>query len=130
MYESRAICRYLAVKSGSDLVPTGDIKTVAQFEQACSVESFDFDPYASGLITEKVFKKMFGGEANDTFVQKYDEVLQKRLVGYERILSKQQYLAGDKLTLADLFHLPYGALLPQAGYNYLSDAETYPNVAR
>ncbi|KAF8595199.1 hypothetical protein BDV93DRAFT_564643 [Ceratobasidium sp. AG-I] len=30
--------------------------------------------------------------------------------GYERILSKQKYLAGDTFTLADLFHLPYGKM--------------------
>ena len=30
------------------------------------------------------------------------------LQGYERVLSQFKYIAGDKLTLADLFHLPYG----------------------
>ena len=30
----------------------------------------------------------------------------KRLEGYERILSTTKYLAGDKMTLADLFHVP------------------------
>ncbi|CAE6484973.1 unnamed protein product [Rhizoctonia solani] len=31
--------------------------------------------------------------------------------GYKRILSKQKYLAGNTFTLADLFHLPYGAMV-------------------
>lgn len=37
------------------------------------------------------------------------------LEGYERVLSKQPYLAGDKVTLADLYHLPYGAFVEQFG---------------
>jgi glutathione S-transferase len=34
------------------------------------------------------------------------EAFMKSLDGYERILSKQKYIAGDGLTLADLFHVP------------------------
>ena len=34
--------------------------------------------------------------------------LNQRLEGYERLLSRQAYLAGDQLTLADLFHMPDG----------------------
>ena len=53
--------------------------------------------------------------------------LEPKLDVYEKILSKQKYLAGDELTLADLFHLPYGTLLAQAGSNAI---EVRPNVAR
>lgn len=34
--------------------------------------------------------------------------LNQRLEGYERLLSRQAYLAGDQITLADLFHMPNG----------------------
>ena len=76
----------------------------------------------------------------------FDEVignLDKRLDVYGQILSKQKYVASEvrfsflltvftyilsqKVTLADLFHIPYGALLPAAGSNVL---DTKPNVAR
>jgi glutathione S-transferase len=53
--------------------------------------------------------------------------LGKKLDVYEQILSKQKYLAGDEVTLADLFHLPYAELLPKAGAKVF---EERPNVSR
>jgi glutathione S-transferase len=50
--------------------------------------------------------------------------------GYERLLSKQKYVAGDELTLEDLFHLPHGALLAKTGCDWLENPERYPNIAR
>jgi glutathione S-transferase len=38
-------------------------------------------------------------------------------------------LCPQKITLADLFHLPYGAVMETLGYNYLRD-EKRPNVVR
>ena len=54
--------------------------------------------------------------------------LNARLDAYEKILSKQKYLAGDELTLADLFHLPCGAKLYVAGQGDFIDKR--PNVKR
>lgn len=48
---------------------------------------------------------------------------------YDTILSKTPYLAGDRLTLADLWHLPTGFMLEQAGYGVMAN-EKRPNVAR
>lgn len=45
---------------------------------------------------------------------------------YNDTLAKQKYLAGDELTLADLFHLPNGAALKAGRWNALFDK--YPNV--
>ena len=36
----------------------------------------------------------------------------------------------QEITLADLFHLPYGAYLKKLDYNYLEDPAKRPNVAR
>ncbi|EEB87612.1 hypothetical protein MPER_14987, partial [Moniliophthora perniciosa FA553] len=54
--------------------------------------------------------------------------LSNRLDGYEVILGRQRYLAGNELTMADLFHLPYGAWLTQAGSDILTTQG--PHVAR
>lgn len=71
--------------------------------------------------------------------------LRSKLDGYEAILSKQKYLAGDvrrsllqlhfsptppdsqEVTLADLFHLPFASLLPVAGSGIMDEK---PHVAR
>ncbi|GJE94999.1 glutathione S-transferase [Phanerochaete sordida] len=134
LYESRAIARYVAAKyaaQGTPLVPsTSDLKATALFEQAVSVEGSNFDPFASGLAYEKVFIPMRGGATNEAHVEYLAKTLDMKLDGYEAILSKQKYLAGDEITLADLFHLPYGAFLKRLDYNYLEDPVKRPNVAR
>jgi glutathione S-transferase len=59
LYESRAICRYIEAKypnQGISLVPTG-LQPNALFEQAASIEQSDFDPPASGIVFETIFKK-------------------------------------------------------------------------
>ena len=85
------------------------------------------------------------------FVKFYETRLQEKLKGYEALLSKSKYIAGEvsrgvahaatvtgtltriliqqHLTLIDLFHLPYGAMLKIQGYNFL-ESEQFPNVAR
>lgn len=88
-----------------------DLEAYARFEQACSVEQSNFDPAASGLAFELVFSKMHGGETDPKRVEVLKALLAKRLIGYERILAKSKYVAGDKLTIADLFHLPYGRMV-------------------
>ncbi|TFK36729.1 glutathione S-transferase [Crucibulum laeve] len=116
LYESRAIGRYIAAnypEKGPALLPT-EKKANALFEQAASVELSNFD-------------EMFGGTADKALFDELIATLDKKLDAYNDILGKQKYLAGDEITLADLFHLPYGSMLSVAGSNVL---ETKPNVAR
>lgn len=129
IYESRAIARYIAEKyadQGTSLIPK-DLKAKGIFEQAASVEQSNFDVYASAAVFENVFKPMFGLTPNKDTFDSLIANLEKRLDVYDQILAKQKYVAGDEFTLADLFHIPYGVLLPAAGSNAI---EARPNVAR
>ena len=59
VYESRAICRYLALKYEKQrkLVPSPfDHQAYGLFEQGASIEVTNFDPYASGAVFEIMFK--------------------------------------------------------------------------
>ena len=61
IYESRAIARYIATKYAAFgtpglIPPQSDLSAWARFEEAASVEQNNFDPYASGIAVEKVFK--------------------------------------------------------------------------
>jgi glutathione S-transferase len=129
LFESRAIARYIALKAGSPLVPT-ETHAAARFEQAMSMEAFNFDPYASGIAVQRVSNPRRGGKSDEARVAEFAGALAGKLEGYERILSRTEYLAGDELTIADLFHLPYGAMLAPQGFTFLEDANKYPNVAR
>ncbi|KAF8074668.1 glutathione S-transferase [Lyophyllum atratum] len=129
LYESRAICRYIATKyadQGTKLIPT-NFKERAIFEQAASIEQNNFDPYAGAAISEKLIKPYFGQDPAEAVYEDNLKKLDAKLDAYDVILSKQKYLAGDELTLADLFHLPYGTKLGDIGSNIM---ETKPNVAR
>jgi glutathione S-transferase len=42
---------------GTELIPTKDIKARFLFEQAAYIEAFNFDPAASGMVKERMFKK-------------------------------------------------------------------------
>ncbi|KAF9261583.1 glutathione S-transferase [Marasmius fiardii PR-910] len=114
VYESRAIMRYLASKyedQGPKLIPdVTDRKATSVFEQAASAEQASFDTFASKAAVE-VLQAKFGLKpaldkaAFDGFV----ESLEGKLKAYEAILGKQKYLAGNELTIVDLFHLPHFA---------------------
>ncbi|TFL02157.1 glutathione S-transferase [Pterulicium gracile] len=131
--ESRAISRYIATKhadQGTPLIPGTDAKSLARLDEAISYEANNFDTFAARAIYEGVFKKMMtGAEGDKDIVKGLINQLSAKLAVYETILSKQKYLAGDSITLADLYHLPYGSLLPYLGLDTL-DNESRPNVAR
>ncbi|KAG9043800.1 hypothetical protein FS837_009118 [Tulasnella sp. UAMH 9824] len=115
LFESRAISRYIASKyadQGIKLLPDpSDAKAVALFEQAASIEQTSFDPYAYGIAVEKVFNPMKGIPTDEKRLKSLIDTLSLKLDGYERILSKQKYLAGDQeLTIVDLWHLPYAEM--------------------
>jgi len=133
LFESRAIGRYVAAKwasSGTPLLPnSSDIKAVARFEQAASIETSNFEPGASGIAKEKVFKPMFGGQTDPAFLEFYEKSITGRLDGFERLLKKQKYLAGDEISAIDIFCLSYGHMMTESGYDYLK-SEKWPNVAR
>ena len=50
-------------------------------------------------------------ELDPASAEKAAATLRTKMEGYERILSKQAWIGGDEMTLADLFHLPFGAAL-------------------
>ncbi|KAH6913598.1 glutathione S-transferase [Coprinopsis sp. MPI-PUGE-AT-0042] len=131
LYESRAIARYIADKypdnEGCTLPALKDMKSRAMFEQACSIETANFDQFASKAVFEMIFKPMTGEQSDKGVFDGLCRDLDGKLEVYDKILSKQKYLAGDEITLADLFHLPYGALLSKAGSEVM---RSRPNVRR
>lgn len=74
---------------------------------------------------------MYGaGPPDAAIVSTLEAGLANRLKGYEAILSKQKYVAGDELTIADLFHLPYGKMAVDLGSAPGLVDGSLPNVAR
>ncbi|KAK3170553.1 Glutathione S-transferase hmp2 [Lepraria neglecta] len=139
IFESRAICKYLARQvfhsrisfgkytAGTKLIPEGDNKAYGLFEQACSVEQSYFAAASETIGTELVIKKIKGLSPPDKArVAQAEADLDEVFAYYDKVLAKQKYLAGDELTLVDLFHLPNGSALKAFGYK--GTFEKYPNV--
>lgn len=130
IFESRAICKYLARRysSGMKLMPEGDNdKAYGLFEQACSVEQSYFAAASETIGTELVIKKVKGlGPPDEARVAQAEAGLDEVFAYYDKVLAKQNYLAGDELTLVDLFHLPNGSALKAFGYK--GTFEKYPYV--
>ncbi|KAF9236267.1 glutathione S-transferase-like protein [Melanogaster broomeanus] len=95
LYESRAIAHP---------------KELALFEQAASIEVTNFDPHAYGVAIERVVKVRHGEQTDEAALAKHLAALNAKLDVYDVILGKQKYLAGDYVTLADFFHLPFGTM--------------------
>lgn len=66
------------------------------------------------------------GTPDEARVAQAEKDLGTVLAAYDKILAEQKYLAGDELTLADLFHLPNGAALK--GGKWREVFNKYPNV--
>ncbi|KAJ7358370.1 glutathione S-transferase, partial [Mycena albidolilacea] len=128
LYESRAICRYIAAKyPESNLIPT-DPKKNALFEQAASSEYANFETIAGGIIMEVWGKRTMGLKEDQAVIDAKTLALDAKLNAYNAILGKTKYLAGDEITLADLFHLPHAPIIEEHAKTDIMVRK--PNVAR
>ncbi|XP_048130292.1 glutathione S-transferase-like [Rhodamnia argentea] len=107
LFESRAITQYIAhvyAGKGTPLVYEG--KPMATVGVWMEVEAHQFDPLASKLQWELVYKPKFGMATDAAVVEENEPKLAKVLDVYEARLSQSKYLGCDYFTLADLHHLP------------------------
>ncbi|KAM5436003.1 Glutathione S-transferase hmp2 [Microsporum canis] len=116
--------------SGSKLIPDeSDHRAYGLFEQACSMEQSYFAAAAETLGTELVIKKVKGlGPPDEARVAQAEADLDTALAIYDKILARQEFLAGNELTLADLFHLPNASALWAFGYQ--DTFKKYANVVK
>ncbi|KAJ9545905.1 hypothetical protein OSB04_025612 [Centaurea solstitialis] len=109
LFESRAICRYIAEKHPSKgttgLFGTNPL-VKASIDQWLEAESQSFNPPSSILAFQLVFAPMMNLKQDEALIKQNEAKLVKVLDVYENRLGETRYLAGDEFTLADLSHLP------------------------
>jgi glutathione S-transferase len=131
LYESAAIVKYIALKAKSPLAVTSSLKEEALLDQALAVEASSWDSNISPMIANLVFVPLMSGKpGNQELIKDRQGRLETKLGKYEIILGKQKYLAGDRLTIADIKHLGWGSYLTPQGFPYFQDTEKYPNLVR
>ncbi|KAI0759797.1 glutathione S-transferase [Irpex lacteus] len=94
------------------------------------MEAAEFYPFAVAIAIQHFNKVFRGVEPDEKIIAENVAKLMGKLDGYESVLKKQKYLAGDSVTVADLAHLPIGSAIVASGVKLLEDAERWPNVAR
>ena len=125
-FESRAICRIMAEKHQSPLLPS-DLKKKAVFEQWASLENNTLAPQLDTIMVEVVFKLMRGGTTDAEVLKKAMDTIAPTLKVFNDQLGKVEYIAGE-FSLVDCFQAP--------NFQHLQKTETgkeifatYPNIA-
>lgn len=122
LFESRSILRYIAKNNLEIEDLLGDTDSDLWLE----VESQHFNPPASKIVYEKVFKKWFDETQKpdeDVLLESVKE-LEKVLDIYEERLGNHNYISGDNYTIADISHIPYINQLLRCGYKELFKSRT------
>ncbi|KAJ6454126.1 glutathione S-transferase [Mycena sanguinolenta] len=130
VYESRAICRYIAEKyrdQGPELLPKA-LKERALVEQAAAIEYATFHPAIMSIAKEAVAKPRQGLPIDQAALDEACKELSSKLDVYEVILGKHRFLGGDEFSLADLCHYGYAPFLADYGLDIMTSKG--PNVTR
>ena len=122
LFESRSILRYVSKNNQEIKDLLGDIDVDIWLE----AESQNFNPPASKIVYEKVFKKWRGEEPDEQLVEKSLKELENVLDVYEQRLSTNPFIGGESFSIADISHIPYVNHLIKAGYK--SIFKSRPNV--
>jgi glutathione S-transferase len=101
MFESRAMIRYLAEKSGK-LIP-GDAKARAKMEQFISVETSEFTPAAMKFV----YNYVFGRTQEPAVLEAAGKALDTTTAVLDKQLAAHAFLAGSDFSLADVVYMPY-----------------------
>ncbi|KAF5660690.1 glutathione s-transferase domain-containing protein [Fusarium heterosporum] len=120
LYESRAICKYLAKKYSFPLLPSeNDNKASALLEQAQSVEVQYFAEPAGRINFEKFAKKFMGLPPNEAVVTEALKSVEAFFDIAERLLQEKTYMEGNEFTLVDIYYVPLIQRLFVCGYGDL-----------
>ncbi|MGJ8669630.1 MAG: glutathione S-transferase family protein [Oceanococcus sp.] len=126
LFESGAICRYVANLSSSPLYPQGKFQR-ALVDQWMDFMSCHLGRWFNTLYFEQAIKATVGmGEPNQAAVDEATTFASQQLKMLDGHLQSKQYFLGEQLTIADLFAYAY---IEQAAAVEFS-LDEYPEVSR
>src|SRR5690348_14015600 len=107
LYETDAIVRYIdQAIPGQDLQPI-EAKSRARMNQIIGIdESFGYTCMITKLVMNRVVAPMLGGKPDEATIKDSLPSIELCLKEFERLMGTGKFLAGDKLSLADLFLIP------------------------
>lgn len=102
LFESRAICRYVSAKANDQLTPP-TLRERALMDQWSSVEQTNFSPHAMKFVYHYAFNR----PQEPAVLEAAEAALEKAWAAMSKPLASQPFLAGDKLSVADIGYMPY-----------------------
>ncbi|MBL4869602.1 MAG: glutathione S-transferase family protein [Robiginitomaculum sp.] len=100
--QSSAICKYMCGLSGpSDFYPE-DLQSQAKVNQWSDFAGKHIMPAMGRLFFNKIVAGMIGAEIDKGAIKTGEAMLARDLPLIEDVLKSREFLAGDKLTLADI----------------------------
>jgi glutathione S-transferase len=130
LYETDAITRYVdEAFQGTDLQPA-DAAGRARMAQAINIiGGYAYPAMISQIFVQRAVRPMTGGTADEDAIAAAIPQAETAVAALEKLIDGNAYLAGDRLSLADLLLIPvydYIAQTPE-GQNMLAKA---PNLQR
>lgn len=112
LYETDAIARYVdRAFPGKQLQPS-DPKAAARMNQVIGIlNSYGYPSILGKVVWQRLIVPMTGGTGDEKVVEEAKPTVTKCLAEFERIKGQGRFMAGDELSLADLFLAPNFAYL-------------------
>jgi glutathione S-transferase len=106
LYESRAICKFLAAKYSLPYIPPAeDLAARALFDQAESIEATLFTPAADSISYERFAKATMGLQSDEARVGEARKRLEAAFGVMEGVLGGQEWMAGREFSMVDVCYV-------------------------
>lgn len=126
LFESGAICRYMAAVSGSSLYPLDDHYRRGVIDQWMNFFTCHLGKHFSSYAFEMVAKAKYGfGEPNAAAAEEALGYIKTQLAVLDAHLADNKFLAGDELSIADHYGFAYSENAEMASL----DLSPYPAFA-
>jgi glutathione S-transferase len=117
LYETLAICRYIdEAFSGPGLQPSSPALRARMMQVAGLLDAYAYRPMVWGVFVQRVRVPLRGGVPDEEVIRASLPAVEKSLDAIAAIQADAPFLAGDRLTLADLHAYPmlrYLSLAPE-----------------
>ena len=107
LYETMAIARYIDTTFAGGRLAPADPKDAARMLQWISaVCDYGYQVMIRELVWQRVVAPMRGGKADEAIIAAAVPKLERQLAIYDKALGESAWLAGDAVSIADLFLAP------------------------
>ena len=126
LFESAAICRYLAVTTESSMYAGTPLQR-ANIDQWVDMVGHHVGRWLAVYFWEEIIKPKFMGQpANEKSLQEAKGFLEKQLPAINNQLGESRFLASDQLSIADTFACSYFTITGETS----ASIGTYSNISR